>query len=105
MNVYFRMTAMRMFQLYPNSFIYMSQDTFTKVIYILPQYIIITLTKNLISRASVKIMFSHKSVRNFLETLNVGPKNNRSNTKEILECRTCLWHDPLNNVREEILKL
>lgn len=105
MNVYFRMTAMRMFQLYPNSFIYMSQDIFTKVIYILPQYIIITLTKNLVSRASVKIMFSHKSVRSFLETMNVGPKNNRCNAKEILECRTSLWHGPLNNVHEEILKL
>jgi len=56
-NVYFRMTAMRMFQLYPNSFTYMLQDIFTKVIYVLPQYIIITLTKNVISRASVKIVF------------------------------------------------
>ena len=73
-----------MFQLYPNSFIYMLQDIFTKVIYVLPQYIIITLTKNVVSRASVKIMFSHKSVRNVLETINVGPQNNRRNTKEIL---------------------
>jgi hypothetical protein len=96
---------MRMFQLYPNSFIYMSQDILTKVIYILSQYVIITLTKNLVSRASVKILFSHKSVRNFLEPMNVGPNDNRCNAKEILECRISLWHDPLNNVREEILKL
>jgi hypothetical protein len=89
-NVYFRMTAMRMFQLYPNSFIYMTQDIFTEAIYILPQYIIITLTKNVVSRASVKIMFSHKSVKNFLEIMNVGLQNNRSNAKETLEYRTSL---------------
>ena len=57
-NVYFRMTAMRMFQLYPNYFIYMWQDIFTKVIPVLPQYIIIALTENVVSRASVKIVFS-----------------------------------------------
>jgi hypothetical protein len=74
----------------------MFQDIFTKVIYVLPQYIIITLTKNAVPRARVKIMFSHGRVRNFLQTINVGSQNSRGHAKEILKGPNSLWHDPLN---------
>jgi hypothetical protein len=83
----------------------MSEDIFTKAIYVLPQYITIMLTKNVVSRARVKIIFPHESVRNFLETMNVCSQNSRGHAKEILKCPNGLWHDPINNFLTEILKL
>jgi hypothetical protein len=81
---------------------YISQEIFTKVIYVLPQYITITLTKNVVQRASVKIMFTHKNIRNILETINLGPQNNSSHLKEMPKCRNCLWHDPIKHFCEEL---